>query len=60
MSVDSPSERVEVPLLYAHIADARDHAESECVREHLCEAAEYVISLEEPASRPHHGTGNEE
>ncbi|WP_302082416.1 hypothetical protein [Salinibaculum rarum] len=46
MSVDSPSERVEVPLLYAHIADAREHAESERAREHLREAAEYVITLE--------------
>lgn len=47
MSVDSPGDRVEVPLLYAHIADAREHAESERAREHLEEACECVISLEE-------------
>ena len=47
MSTENPEERIEVPLLYAHIADAREHAESERAREHLREACEYVISLEE-------------
>jgi hypothetical protein len=47
MSTDNPSNQIEVPLLYAHIADAREHAESERAREHLEEACEYVISLEE-------------
>jgi uncharacterized LabA/DUF88 family protein len=47
MSTENPNEQIEVPLLYAHIADAREHAESERAREHLREACEYVITLEE-------------
>lgn len=47
MVVDDPSERIEVPLLYAHIADAREHAENESAKQHLREACECVITLEE-------------
>ena len=47
MSVDKPSEQIEMPLLYAHIADARAHAENESAKQHLQKACEYVITLEE-------------
>ena len=49
MSVDDPSDRIEVPLLYAHIADARANVEDESARQHLEQACEQAISLEEQA-----------